>query len=119
MYKWVHGIVNFPFLINDYTFEIIHYYARFFIVLFRMMLCVGLSELSSYKDVEFIRSSLMYDKIEPDDVKESFQQIFEHVVKGCYFKDFFASVSIYGLAYRWLVRKGGLVFPFGSSCEYH
>lgn len=42
----------------------------------------------------------MYDKIEPDDVKESFQQIFEHVVKGCYFKDFFASVSIYGLAYR-------------------
>ena len=100
MYKWVHGIFNFPFLINAYTFEIIHYYARFFIVLFRMMLCVGLSELSSYKDVEFIRSSLMYDKIEPDDVKESFQQIFEHVVKGCYFKDFFASVSIYGLAYR-------------------
>lgn len=60
----------------------LHYHARFFIVLFRMMLCMGLPELASMEDVDFLMNSLMYQRIAGDEVRAEFEKICEDVVKG-------------------------------------
>lgn len=46
-----------------------------------MMLCMGLPELASPENVDFLRQSLMYDKVERDEARAAFQQILGHVVK--------------------------------------
>ncbi|KAI1712929.1 phosphatidylinositol 3- and 4-kinase domain-containing protein [Ditylenchus destructor] len=62
-------------------FMIIYHHARFFIALFRMMLCMGLPELTD-DDVTFLRSSLMYDEMDRDKAGTAFKHIFEEVVKS-------------------------------------
>jgi phosphatidylinositol-4,5-bisphosphate 3-kinase len=63
-------------------FLVLHNQARFFIALFRMMCCMGLPELNSPANVEFLRQSLMYEKMERGEARAAFEQIFEDVVKG-------------------------------------
>uniref|UniRef100_A0A915DE63 PI3K/PI4K catalytic domain-containing protein n=1 Tax=Ditylenchus dipsaci TaxID=166011 RepID=A0A915DE63_9BILA len=76
-------------------FMIIYHNARFFIALFRLMLCMGLPELS-VQDIEFLRTSLMYEQMERKDVQVAFQHIFEDVIKSGWFTSinwFFHSVK--------------------------
>lgn len=61
---------------------VLYNHSRFFLVLFRMMLCMGLPELSTMEDVNFLKNSLMYDRIEQEEVRLEFQKICEDVVKG-------------------------------------
>lgn len=62
-------------------FLVLYHNARFFIVLFRMMKCMGLPELSKQSHIDFICQSLMYDK-STEEAKNNFLQIFDEVVKS-------------------------------------
>lgn len=68
---------------------IVHHHARFYIALFRMMLSMGLPELSTPENVDFLKSSLMYDEMDRKRVSDAFQDIFEEVIKG----DWFVSIN--------------------------
>lgn len=43
---------------------------------------MGLPELNSPDNIDFLRQSLMYDKAERGEARAAFEQIFEDVVKG-------------------------------------
>lgn len=63
-------------------FMIVHHHARFYIALFRIMLSMGLPELSSNENIDFLRDSLMYNKMNRQSVSEAFQAIFDQAIKG-------------------------------------
>uniref|UniRef100_A0A914YQH8 PI3K/PI4K catalytic domain-containing protein n=1 Tax=Panagrolaimus superbus TaxID=310955 RepID=A0A914YQH8_9BILA len=62
-------------------FMVLFHNARFFIVLFRMMQCMGLPELSKQEHVDFIKHSLMFDKPK-EEARSQFLKIFDDVVKS-------------------------------------
>jgi len=68
---------------------ILYHHSRFFISLFRMMLCMGLPELSADENVNFLRTSLMYDQSDREVASDAFLKLFENVVKS----DWFVSVN--------------------------
>ena len=61
---------------------VLFHHARFFIVLFRMMLGMGLPELSSEENVDFLRATLMYDQPERAAAREAYLKLFDDVVRG-------------------------------------
>uniref|UniRef100_A0A7E4ZV14 Ubiquitinyl hydrolase 1 n=1 Tax=Panagrellus redivivus TaxID=6233 RepID=A0A7E4ZV14_PANRE len=61
-------------------FQVLHNSARFFIIYFRMMLCMGLPELATTENVDYLRESLMYD-MKPDEAKAAFLEKFDKVVE--------------------------------------
>jgi hypothetical protein len=44
--------------------------------------CMGLPELNCPANVDFLRHSLMYDKIGQDDPREAFERVFDDVAKA-------------------------------------
>ena len=62
-------------------FLVMYHNARFFIILFRMMLCMGLPEVSNQNHIDFLSQSLMYEKT-TEEARTAFLEIFDDVVKS-------------------------------------
>ncbi|CAD5206654.1 unnamed protein product [Bursaphelenchus okinawaensis] len=60
---------------------VLHYHRRFFLALFKMMRCMGLPELQRDEDIEYMYTSLQYEKVERQSILNSFFEVFDGVVK--------------------------------------
>lgn len=68
---------------------LLHYHRRFFVALFKMMRCMGLPELATDEDLNYLFTSLHYHSTEKEAVTAHFQDVFDNVAKT----DFSTSVN--------------------------